>query len=352
MERVRRFARNGIPSGHVLTGRPPFLTADQARGYGVYFETSPLYHHLNEVVASDRDLLGILNSIDHTPRQNILYAGIQFLLFKDRNSELAAFYPNLTEEPRPIDGIDGPLKEFVFAHSEELIEVGRTRYTQTNEPRRCIALVPAIWATPATRFHLIDFGTSAGLNLALDHYSYRWDGVTWGSDPKMVLTTDMRGEGVAPRNIEVLSRTGLDLNPVDVHDSDERLWLEALIWPEHHERRERLVAAMDIVSDIPLRLVAGDALRTLPEVLYQLPESEPAVVINSFILNQFDRKRRGQLSDLVEEARRKRPVYRVSMEWLNRDAAGASLSVDDGSGLEDIGLAQPHGEWLDLYARP
>lgn len=34
-----------------------------------------------------------------------------------------------------------------------------------------------------------------------------------------------------------------DLNPLDVRDPDDMAWLLACIWPEHTERRERLVAA-------------------------------------------------------------------------------------------------------------
>jgi hypothetical protein len=42
-------------------------------------------------------------------------------------------------------------------------------------------------------------------------------------------------------------------------------------------------------------------------------------------------------------------VYRVSLEWLDRDAEAADLEIDIGSGLQKIGSAQSHGEWLKLY---
>ena len=39
-------------------------------------------------------------------------------------------------------------------------------------------------------------------------------------------------------------RAGLDLNPLDVTDPADVAWLEALIWPEHAHRRDRLRAAV------------------------------------------------------------------------------------------------------------
>ncbi|HZD22027.1 MAG TPA: DUF2332 domain-containing protein, partial [Acidimicrobiia bacterium] len=244
---------------------PPALSANQARGWGRYAETSPLYQHLNDVIADDERLLVVLNSIEHTPRQNILFAGVQYLMMGDDGSLLARYYPNFTDPPMEMSGISGPFREFVLANAEELIVLGRTRYTQTNECRRCVALLPGVWATGVERFHLVDFGTSAGLNLQLDRYHYRWGETMWGPESPVDLTTDNRGADVTPRDIEIVTRTGLDLNPIDPTDPDDRRWLEALVWPEHHDRRIRLRAALEVAAANPVDLVAGDGLGTLPE---------------------------------------------------------------------------------------
>ncbi|MGH8946267.1 MAG: DUF2332 domain-containing protein [Acidimicrobiia bacterium] len=326
----------------------PPLTPERARAWGKYAETSPLYQRLNEVVAGDNSLMSVLNSIEHTPRQNILFAGVQYLMLRDGGGELAQYFPNFTDRPRDLADVAGTLTEFVTAHADELSEIGRTRFTQTNECRRCVALLPGIWATPAERFHLIDFGTSAGLNLQLDRYAYRWDGTTWGPDSPVLLETESRGAEVSPREIEVLTRIGLDLDPVDPTDHDARLWLEALIWPEHHERRHRLRAALDLAAADPPQLVTGDALTTLGPAIDELPADAPVVVINSFILNQIPRADRTRYDDILNERRSHRPIYRVSMEWLDPSADAADLAVDDGSGLRQVGAAQPHGEWLEL----
>lgn len=351
MERVRRLAGHGLSERNLLTRRSP-LTPDQIRDYGRYLESSPLYVQLVEVIAADNRLVDILNAIENVPRQNILFAGVQYLMTGEGGVDLARFYPNLTDSPLGLEGIAGPFADFVLEHADELMEIGRSRYTQTNECRRCVALLPGVWATPAERFHLVDFGASAGLNLQLDKYHYTWGDLTWGPDSTVALRTEIRGEKPIPRSVEVLSRVGLDLNPIDAADADDRRWLEALVWPEHEDRRRRLVAALDLAAANPPELIGGDATATLPRALASLPGRDPVVVMNSFILNQFAAEDRERFAQVVASLRETRPVYRVSMEWLDTDAKAAWLEVDDGSGLIKIGEAQPHGEWVELYARP
>jgi hypothetical protein len=335
-----------------LTGLRP-LTPDQVRRWVRHAQSSPLYTHLIEVIAGDDRLMKVLNRVEHTPRPNVLLAGVQYLMMRDGGGDLARHYPNLSDGDAHPSGVDGPFKRFVASHEDELIDIGRTRYTQTNECRRCAVLLPAIWETSLSRFHLIDVGTSAGLNLVLDRYRYRWDGLEWGPpDSPVVLRAGSRGRGLAPRDIEVLSRIGLDLNPIDPTDPDDRLWLEALIWPEHEERRCRLRAALELASTIEMRLVEGSALETLGPTLDGLAPGEPAVVMHSFALNQFSPAEKQQIEVILENAREGRPVHRISFEMVDKDDESAQLGVDDGCGPVLIGQGHHHGEWVELYALP
>lgn len=300
------------------------------------------------MIADDARLLDVLNSIEHPPRHNMLFAGVQYLMMRDGGGAIAEYYPNFTDSPLGLDGVASPFTEFVLFHADELATIGRTRYTQTNECRRCVALLPAIWVFGIQRFHLVDFGTSAGLNLHLDRYRYQWGETTWGPESEVELETEMRGVEVLPAHIEVLSRTGLDLNPIDPADPDDRRWLEALVWPEHESRRLRLNSALDIAAAHPVDRIAGDGLTTLPQVLEELPGGDAVVVINSFILNQFPPDDRRRYENILTAGRQVRPVYQASLEWLDSAAEAADLEVDDGTGPRRVGRAQPHGEWLEL----
>jgi hypothetical protein len=316
--------------------------------WAVHTTSSPLYTHLAGVIADSEPLLRVINRMAHTPAPNVLLAGVQFLLMRHREERLASFYPNLTERPMPVDQIAPVFTAFVLDHEEDLVKLGEQRHTQTNETRRCTALLPAIWAGEHDAFHLVDVGASAGLNLTLDHYRYLWDGITWGPASPVVLETELRAAEPLPRPIEVISRAGLDLYPVDPADPDDRDWLEALIWPEAEERRARLRRALEVASALPVRLIAGDALQTLGPMLDRLPDGEPAVVMNSFAFNQLTPEQREDIEEIVVQARRTRPVHRVWLELIGGDGEGADLRVHPGDGWETIGRAHHHGEWLEL----
>lgn len=331
-----------------MTGHKLVTPAD-VRRWITYAHGSPHYHHLAELIASDPELMRVLNRIEHTPNTNVLFAGVQFLMKKGEGADLARFYPNFVENTLDLDGIDPHFKGFVLDHEERLVEIGETRYTQTNECRRCVALLPGIWETQLDRFHLIDVGCSAGLNLALDRYGYTWSDLRWGNQSTLILESELRGRAPALRDIEVLSRTGLDLNPIDPADDDDRLWLWSLIWPEQNKRRDRLLAALDLVEGCPISFVGGDATRSLDVVLERLPRGEPAIVMNSFAMNQFSPEMRDDLETTVARHRSHREIHRISFEVYNSPNEWASLQIDTGSGFEVVGQAHIHGEWLDLY---
>jgi hypothetical protein len=294
----------------------------------------------------------VINRIEHTPRPNILFAAVQYLMSSNDVPDLSRFYPNHTANPDPVNEVDQPFTAFVLVNEEEIVFIGRTRYTQTNECRRCVALLPGLMEAPFKSFHLVDVGTSAGLNLGVDRYRYDWEGIQWGPSSGLLLETEMRGSAPLLHEIEVLDRIGLDLNPVDPANSEDRAWLDALIWPEHHKRRERLRMALDLVTELAVDFVPGDALVTLSKVLNQLDLRVPVVMMNSFALNQFSPSQRAEIDEVVDTARNDRPVHRVSYEVLEKSDDWARLSVDDGTGWREIGQGHPHGEWIELYARP
>ena len=326
------------------------VTAAQVHAWGKHAHGSPLYAHLVDVIAADEGLMGILNRIEHLPQINMLLAAVQHILFEGAGPELAPYYRSLTPTPLPADQVDTAFRDFVLGHEAEIVDIGNTRFTQTNECRRCVALLPLVMTAPFDRFHLIDIGASAGLNLAIDLYHYRWGEVEWGPESSVTLEAENRGDNLALHGIEVLSRTGLDLDPVEPTDAEARSWLDALVWPELVERRQRLRDALDLIAGTDMRLIAGDALETLPEVLAGLPPGEPAVVMDSFSLNQLSKAGRQQIEEIADKARSKREVFRVSMELLDVEDDWARLAVARGPQLIEVGQAHPHGEWIEIGA--
>jgi hypothetical protein len=318
------------------------------RDWAKHAHGSALYAELSEVVAEDPELLRVMNRIHHLPPPNLMFGAVQYLLMEGQDGDLARHYPSIVENPIPPDVAGSKFRSFVLAHEEQIVEMGNTRYTQTNECRRCVALLPMVMMASFRVFHLIDVGASAGLNLGLDRYGYTYNDEE--QRPGMPML-EAESKGVEPvfAGIEVLSRTGLDLNPLDPADHSARRWLDALIWPEHVERRARLRSALEMVSNLDIEMISGSALETLPGALDSLPGSQPAVVMSSFTLNQFDAAERDRLASIVDAARTARPVHRVSMEVLDKADDWAQLIVDDESGVRVVGQAHPHGEWIELY---
>src|SRR5690348_8572148 len=210
---------------------------------------APLYANLAAVVAGDHELCALAGEAQPgQPPPNMLFAAVHYLLAADAAEPLAAYYASLRAEPR--DGDPGSLfRDFCLSHSAEITALLRTHMVQTNEVRRSALLLPGFATVAASRrkpLALIEIGPSAGLNLLFDRYAYDYGAITAGDHASSVkLDCPSRG---APLPLEsgvpaVASRWGIDLNPLDLRRDEDRSWLEALIWPEHADRRALLKAA-------------------------------------------------------------------------------------------------------------
>ncbi len=148
-------------------------------------------------------------------------------------------------------------------------------------PRCCIPHFARSRNEAGAPLNLIEIGPSAGLNLIWDRYgvNYNRDGKTWRpSRPMRRLSSNAncvakksRPPGRHPR---VGRRMGLELNPVDLSNADDRDWLRALMWPDQIARLERLDKAMALFREGKPEIREGDALALLSDALREMPESE------------------------------------------------------------------------------
>jgi hypothetical protein len=140
-------------------------------------------------------------------------------------------------------------------HRDQIRETTMKRRTQTNEPARCATLLPLLALLPQP-LALLEIGASAGLCLLPDLYSYKYNDGTFIAPsshvrviPPIFLRTTNAKTPIPDRNVEVAWRAGLDLEPVDLHDQDGTAWLEALVWPEEHDRLKLLRQAIDVARN-------------------------------------------------------------------------------------------------------
>ena len=324
-----------------------------------YIGSSPLYAALSGSIAEDIDVLGIASSARGRPVPNLLFAAVHYLLMSGADSTLSSFYPSLTPDPRPNSVAYPHFREFCLAHESAIRDLLSTRLVQTNEVGRCSYLLPAFSLiadeNPGLPLSLVDIGTSAGLHLLWDRYSYEYgDGVHTGDTSSPVkIMAEVRGSisPPIPSNFpEVAFRIGLDLNPVRLTDPDSALWLRALIWPEHEGRAAQLKAAIRLAIDNPPTLVAGNALETLPDILGRIPADSTLCIFHNYTLNQFSLEDRRRFDAILDEYSMDRDAHLLSGEGLwGHDYATLELVSIRGSNRLSRRLANVdyHGRWLE-----
>lgn len=295
---------------------------------------SPLYHELCEGVADDPDLLDFLAQQPADKRQpNLLLAGTRFLF--GLQPDYATF------------------RKTVLVHRDQLSELLRSRRTQTNEPARCALLLPMLCRLPQP-LALLEVGAAAGLCLLVDRYGYDYGGHRVG-DGRVVFECQAHGEVPLPTQLpEVVWRAGIDLAPIDVYDREAVRWLEALVWPEQHERLARLRAAIEIAREHPPRVIEGDLLSELHAVASEAPKGATLVVFHTAVLAYLSR---------TERERFRSDVSATGACWISNEGAGVVPGLELPSvtpvspsyfvladGAKPLAFCDGHGRWLQWLA--
>ncbi|TFD27433.1 DUF2332 domain-containing protein [Cryobacterium cryoconiti] len=262
----------------------------------------------------------------------------------------------------PVSGY-AAFAAWLAAHWAAVEETCLSHSTQTNEPARCAVLLPALAAIPGP-LALIEVGASAGLCLYPDRYSYRYadgDGAERMLHPvsgpsAVVLDCTTTGPVPVPPGLPtVVWRAGIDLNPLSVHDETDVAWLDALIWPEHDDRRARLRAAVTVARAEPARIVRGDLNEQIVTLLAQAPAGATVVVFHTAVLAYLDEAATRRFTATLARL----PVRWLSNEGRNvvpavsermRSVPAASTDFVLALDAEPIAYTQPHGRALHWLA--
>jgi hypothetical protein len=333
---------------------------------------APLYARLSSGIADDAELAGLLGLAPPTQRQPVLlFACVHALLLGDPDDELASWYPNLTAVPADGDPLPA-FRRFCRRHRDALASLLATRSTQTNEIGRCALFLPVFGLLAAEVGPLahVDVGASAGLNLLLPRYGYRYEpggtvGDVGGRDA-IVLTCGTRGDVPVPAAIPpVAASVGLDRSPVPVTDEDATRWLEACVWPDQRDRFERLRSALArarssaLAGDHDVR--RGDAVADTPALVAEVAARAHPVVTNSWVLNYFTTEARVAYLEMLDVLGRDRDlswVYAESPAQIpglpvpehDPQAEITVLSVARWRGgtrrVDHVATCHPHGYWL------
>ncbi len=334
-----------------------------------------LYASLARHTADDMELLTTIGSFGLRAKilPVLVNAAVHDLVLAEPDLPLAAIYRG--EEP--MAEAWPRFRTLVLERAEHLARVVATRSIQTNEVGRSSLLLPAL-AAVHSRFGrplaLIELGPSAGLNLTLDRYGYRYsDGSVLGDPAATVqLTCEVRGPNRPPVPATmppIASRVGIDIAPIDVHDQVACRWLEACIWPLVPDRAARLRAAIRVARQDPPDLRQGHALELLPRVIDEVPPGVIPVIFSTWVLAYFTKDERRELGARLDAIGARRDLACITGEypsvapWIDRPARDAA--GNDGRAASLLGLrcwcdgvaestalawTHAHGQWIDWLA--
>jgi Uncharacterized protein conserved in bacteria (DUF2332) len=281
---------------------------------------SPLYERWALEIAGDESTLEFLSAFPRAQQQpNLLFAAVRFLCGMPRDWN--HFRTSLLVNHRTIR------------------EVMMRRRAQTNEPARCATLLPLLALLPQP-LALLEIGASAGLCLLPDLYAYEYN--------DMVHISPTAGAGVASptfscmtnahiplpvRNLDVVWRRGLDLEPLRVHDRNDVAWLEALVWPGEQDRGDRLRQALDVARRNPPSVTRGDMRFDLTSVAAVAPPEATLVIFHTAVLAYA--AAREERTDLAKA------IARIRAIWISNEVPAFSPCDD-----EQVKAECPVGQFL------
>lgn len=342
----------------------------------------PVYVALCDAAAANERACALLAEAPPDQRKpNLLLAALHERVLAGAAPELAAYYPSAGGDRAPDDGLPAALSACLDRAWPVLLEHLRHGATQTNEVARGAAIWPALGevaaATGAGELALLDFGCSAGLNLAVDQFALRYttdDGRTHArgaaADGRRV-EIDARWLGDAPLpsgGWRLTHRHGLDPAPLNPADAADLRWLQACLWPHDAARRERLARAAAQLQALPVTVAqADDCIAAIEPWLQSLPPGVQPVLLTSWVLYYFSDPALAQMRATVDRLalshglawicgdlpERSAQCAMPALPALPPDESAASATLwtlrwPVGGAVQEraLGWSHPHGRWV------
>lgn len=318
--------------------------------------SSKLYEYLSNQISEDHELLELSSYAKKgQPIPNLFLGAVHYLLLLGTEHKVKEYYPSLVASPRELHHVFPLFKDFCLTYRNEMISILKTKLVQTNEVSRCAYLYPCfsyIYSKVKKPLALIEIGTSAGFQLLWDTYSYSYQSreVYGSSESLLPIQSEVRGDNMPPFLLPfppVTFRTGIDLHIVDVTNANDSLWLNALIWPEHTERRKRFeqaVASMNKYSDL-VHLIEGDGVMLLPQIAQQIPKDAVVCIFHTHVANQIPDEVKRTLVEHVRKIGSLRDTFHLYNNMWDRDLHLDSF-IKGIEFNERMGETDGHGRWF------
>jgi len=281
-----------------------------------------------------------------------MLGGVHALVLTGRAPELARFYPSAGghADPGPGAGLAWQaLRQVLIEHSDD-VRAWLDHPPQTNEVGRGAALVGTLCRLVADAgypIRLFEIGASAGLNLRADRFRITGGGAAYGEPSSPVqMIGGWLGRAPAAGPIQVVSRVGGDLAPVDPVAESGRLKLLAYVWADQVERLDRLRGACQLAAEIPAEMRTEPASETISRIT--LEPGTWTVLWHSIMRQYLSQEQKDAIDSGLEalggQASGSARFAHVSLE-LVRGTTDTPLELVTWPGRVSrrLGTAPPHG---------
>ncbi len=201
---------------------------------------------------------------------------------------------------------------------------------------------------------MFEVGSSAGLNLRWDAFSYRSGGFEFGDPASPVQFADFMASGSppVPARVEVAERAGCDPRPVDLLSDDGVLTLRSYLWADQLDRLELLDGAIAVAREVPVDLEQADTVEWLGRRLDGAEPGSCRVVFHSIVMQYVEEGERERIGAAIAEAGERAtaesPLARLALE-PGGDEAELRLTMWPGGEQRVLANAGYHGApvtWL------
>jgi hypothetical protein len=286
-----------------------------------------------------------------------LAGAVQAIAMRGTHPSLAKLYP-----PNPL-----PDKDVLWCEIQKLFvnEAGEIlRWLelppQTNEVGRSAVLMAGLLVIAAETnrpLALYEIGSSGGLNLMLDRYSFRLGTVEAGAPGSTLrLEPEWSGPALPNARAKIIRRRGVDILPLDLATASGRERLRAYIWPDQPDRHARTNAAIQIAAAVMPRIDKADAAEWTEQMIKHEPELGVArVVMHSIAFQYFPKSTQRRIGDHLARAganaRADAPLSWLRMEGVGKPKGGIPLTLTTwpGGTERELAVASAHGSWIEWH---
>lgn len=311
-----------------------------------------LAHVLDTSTQTGRKALGWSGDPQSDALALRLCGGLHALVLSRADLVLAAAFPPRSASQHLLAGI----LPATFRKHDARLASSLDHPPQTNEVARSAMLLPGLltlareWRLPLA---LHEVAASAGLNLLLDRFQYRFGNACWGeAEAKVALAPELRGVPVPlGGELRIAARRASDLAPVSVLVPEGAQRLRSFVWADQTERLARLDAAVSLARAENLRVRRMDAAEAVARMIAERRTGEGAVLMHSVAWQYMSADTRramvGALAQAGESATPERPLAWLRMEPRgNEPHAALGLTVWPGGATRHLADCDFHGRWI------